>query len=63
MTATITVKTATVERCLGQCRYVSLSAMQAHRHKLQQAWEILTYRGGEVDSRSIEWRDVPEVQS
>jgi hypothetical protein len=50
------------ERCTGESRWVPLSMMQAHQHKLQQAWEITEYRDdGMPVKRWTEWRDVPHV--
>jgi hypothetical protein len=54
----------TVERCLGQCRWVPLSGLQAHRKKLQQLWEITEYETHIEVTKPVamtqEWRDVPD---
>lgn len=47
------------ERCIGQVRWVPLSAMQAGHRKLQQLWEITSYKDGKPWSLDHEWRDVP----
>lgn len=40
-------------------RWVPLSMMQAHRRKLQQAWETVHYEGAQPIRIETEWRDVP----
>lgn len=55
--------TTTIEHCTGQCRYVPLSSMQAHRTRLQQAWEVKEYIEGRLAGLHTEWRDVPTVKA
>jgi hypothetical protein len=49
------------EYCMGELRWVPISSMQAHRHKLQQLYEVVVYAGGVATGRREEWRDVPFV--
>lgn len=56
-------KTIALSRCTGEVRWVPLSSMQAHRHRLQQAWEVTDYKDGKAAGVRIEWRDVPHVDN
>lgn len=47
------------ERCLGQVRWAPTPMFQGHRPKLQQLWEVVTYKDGKPWSRDEQWRDVP----
>lgn len=42
-------------------RWVPKSPMQALDFKLQQHWELITYKDGKPWKQDFEWRDVPIV--
>lgn len=61
---TIDVSEAVIESelCLGHVRWVPLSMLQGHRRKLQQLFQVRTYKNGRPHGVREEWRDVPFVE-
>lgn len=47
----------------AQLRWVPLSSFQAHRLKLQQAWNVTHYEDSRPVKIETEWRDVPTVSN